>query len=75
MFVGKQMRLTPAQRQPGWDRAFVADKESAIAFLQSGNERFPEFVRRAVSRIEADKVTKWPFFVVLSAGRRPRATS
>lgn len=64
VFVGKQMRLTPAERQPGWDRAFVADKESAIAFLQSGNEHFPEFVRRAVSRIELDKVTKWPFFVV-----------
>lgn len=64
VLIGKQMRLAPTDRQPGWDREFVADKQSAIEFLQSGNEQFPEFVRNAVSHIEPDKVNKWPFFVV-----------
>ncbi|OAR00366.1 hypothetical protein LLEC1_00308 [Akanthomyces lecanii] len=74
VLIGKQMRLAPAERQPGWDRAFVADKQSAITFLQSGNEHFPEFVRRAVSRIEPDKVNKWPFFVVPRLDRWTSAT-
>ncbi|KAJ6785877.1 hypothetical protein PWT90_05452 [Aphanocladium album] len=64
VLIGKQMRLAPADRQPGWDRAFVADKQSAVDFLQSGNEPFPAFVRNAVSRIDPAKVNKWPFFVV-----------
>ncbi|KAJ2984202.1 hypothetical protein NQ176_g140 [Zarea fungicola] len=64
VLIGKQMRLAPADREPGWDRAFVADKQSAIEFLQSGNEHFPEFVNNAVSHLEPSKVNKWPFFVV-----------
>lgn len=64
VLIGKQMRLAPTNREPGWDREFVADKESAIKFLQSGNEHFPEFVRNATSHIEPEKVNKWPFFIV-----------
>ncbi|KAJ3494964.1 hypothetical protein NLG97_g3730 [Lecanicillium saksenae] len=74
VLIGKQMRLAPADRQTGWDRDFVADKQSAIEFLQSGNEAFPEFVRNAVSRIDPDKVNKWPFFVVHRLDRWTSAT-
>ncbi|TQV92377.1 hypothetical protein V2A60_007068 [Cordyceps javanica] len=64
VLIGKQMRLAPAERQPGWDRDFVADKQSAVDFLQAGNEHFPEFVRNATSHLDPAKVNKWPFFVV-----------
>ncbi|KAJ6437234.1 salicylate hydroxylase [Purpureocillium lavendulum] len=65
VLIGKQMRVTSIDtQQTGWEREFVAEKESAIAFLQQGNEAFPEFVRNAVSHIDPAKVNKWPFFVV-----------
>lgn len=38
--IGKQMRLAPAERQPGWDRDFVAEKQSAIALLQGATGTF-----------------------------------
>jgi 2-polyprenyl-6-methoxyphenol hydroxylase-like FAD-dependent oxidoreductase len=63
VLIGKQMRV-PMDLEPGWDREFVAEKESAVAFLQRDNDEFPEFVRNAVSRIDPAKVNKWPFFVV-----------
>ncbi|OAA54419.1 Monooxygenase, FAD-binding protein [Cordyceps fumosorosea ARSEF 2679] len=74
VLIGKQMRLAPAERQLGWGREFVADKQSAIAFLQSGNELFPEFVRNATSRIDPAKANKWPFFAVPKLDRWTSAT-
>jgi len=64
VLIGKQMRVTGIQDRPGWDRDFVNDKESAVAFLQQGNDAFPDFVKKAVSKIDETKVNKWPFFVV-----------
>lgn len=65
VLIGKQMRVpAEATTTPGWDREFVADKQSAIDFLQSNNDEFPDFVQRATSQIDAAKVNKWPFFVV-----------
>ncbi|KAK2608908.1 hypothetical protein QQS21_002621 [Conoideocrella luteorostrata] len=64
VLIGKQMRVSTADKQPGWDREFVADKNSAIQFLQSDNDEFPDFVKQAVSQINPAKVNKWPFFVV-----------
>jgi 2-polyprenyl-6-methoxyphenol hydroxylase-like FAD-dependent oxidoreductase len=63
VLIGKQQRLE-AGTEPDWDRAFVADKEGGMAFLQQGNEAFPEIVQRATSHIDPAKVNKWPFFVV-----------
>ncbi|KAH7018591.1 putative salicylate hydroxylase [Microdochium trichocladiopsis] len=66
VLIGKQMRVTPHETSgAAWEREFVADKQSGVAFLQSGNEHFPPFVQRAVDQITStDKVNKWPFFVV-----------
>ncbi|OAQ83477.1 hypothetical protein PCL_06680 [Purpureocillium lilacinum] len=64
VLIGKQMRVTGIQDRPGWDRDFVNDKDSAVAFLQQGNDAFPDFVKKAVSKIDQAKVNKWPFFVV-----------
>lgn len=64
VLIGKQMRVVPPENQPGWERDFVADKQSAIDFLQGDNDHFPDFVRNAVSAIDPAKVNKWPFFVV-----------
>ncbi|UNI21208.1 hypothetical protein JDV02_007218 [Purpureocillium takamizusanense] len=65
VLIGKQMRVAAGtDGRPGWDRDFVNDKESAVAFLQGGNDAFPAFVKNAVSKIDARKVNKWPFFVV-----------
>ncbi|KZZ92851.1 Aromatic-ring hydroxylase-like protein [Moelleriella libera RCEF 2490] len=63
VLIGKQMRVSPPA-EPLWERAFVADKKSAVRFLQSDNDAFPEFVKNAVAHIDEDKVNKWPFFVV-----------
>ncbi|EED17719.1 monoxygenase, putative [Talaromyces stipitatus ATCC 10500] len=62
VLIGKQQRVSAGK--PGWDREFVADKQGAVEFLQTGNAHFPEFVRNAVSQIDPVKVNKWPFFVV-----------
>lgn len=64
VLIGKQVRLPPGDRQPGWDREFVADKQAALRFLQNGNDHFPEFVKNAVSHIDPAKANIWPFFVV-----------
>lgn len=63
VLIGKQARVSPPA-EPLWERAFVADKKSAVRFLQSDNDAFPEFVKNAVAHIDEDKVNKWPFFVV-----------
>ncbi|OAQ65392.1 salicylate hydroxylase [Pochonia chlamydosporia 170] len=65
VLIGKQMRVPlDITATPGWDRDFVSDKQSAIAFLQSNNDDFPDFVKKATSAIDPAKVNKWPFFVV-----------
>ena len=63
VLIGKQQRVVEGDYE-GWDRDFVADKDSALHFLQQGNQQFPEIVHNAVSRISVEKVNKWPFFVV-----------
>ncbi|KAK1763648.1 FAD-dependent urate hydroxylase [Phialemonium atrogriseum] len=64
VLIGKQQRVAAPQDLPGWDRAFVADKESGVEFLKQDAEHFPEMVQNAVSHISPAKVNKWPFFVV-----------
>ncbi|KND92014.1 FAD-dependent urate hydroxylase [Tolypocladium ophioglossoides CBS 100239] len=64
VLIGKQQRVVLNDVQPGWDREFVADKESGVKFLQQDNELFPEIVHNAASHIDTDTVNKWPFFVV-----------
>jgi 2-polyprenyl-6-methoxyphenol hydroxylase-like FAD-dependent oxidoreductase len=62
VLIGKQQRLSAGE--PGWDRAFVADKQGGVKFLQADNEHFPDFVQNATSHIDPNKVNKWPFFIV-----------
>lgn len=70
VLIGKQQRVAVGEdARPGWDRDFVADKESGIRFLQQDNELFPEIVRNAASCIDPGKVNKWPFFVVPKLAR------
>lgn len=70
VLIGKQMRVpaaavAAAENPSVWEREFIADKQSAVEFLQHDNGHFPEFVQRAVDRIAGtEKVNKWPFFVV-----------
>lgn len=64
VLIGKQQRVVPPEDSPGWERAFVADKESGIQFLKQDAEHFPLIVQNAVSHINPNKVNKWPFFVV-----------
>lgn len=63
IFFGKQMRVTPGDK-PDWDRDFVADKDSALEFLQQNNDHFPEFVKNVTAHIDKATINKWPFFVV-----------
>lgn len=64
VLIGKQHRVDAAdQDRVSWERT-IADKEAAVAFLQQGNEMFPEVVRNATSHISTAKVNVWPFFVV-----------
>lgn len=63
IFFGKQMRVTPGDK-PDWDRDFVADKASALEFLQQNNDHFPDFVKNATAHIDVATINKWPFFVV-----------
>ena len=74
VLIGKQMRVSAPEGQPGWDRDFVADKQGGISFLQQGNESFPDFVHNAVSTIDPEKVNKWPFFVVPKLDKWTSAT-
>ena len=64
VLIGKQQRVDASALPAGWDRAFVADKEGGVAFLQKDANDFPEIVRNAVSAIDPAKVNKWPFFIV-----------
>lgn len=64
VLIGKQQRVTAPEGNLGWERDFIADKESGIEFLKEGNEHFPSIVQNAVSHIDPDKVNKWPFFIV-----------
>ncbi|KAI9902303.1 hypothetical protein N3K66_001655 [Trichothecium roseum] len=65
VLIGKQQRVAAGDRTAaGWDRDFVADKQSGAEFLQQGNDAFPEVVRNATSVVDPQKVNKWPFFVV-----------
>ncbi|KAH8645425.1 monooxygenase [Xylariales sp. PMI_506] len=63
VLIGKQRRIEKELTREEWT-AFMADKESLVAFLQDIDPDFPDVVRRAVSNIPHDKMNVWPFYVV-----------
>ncbi|EGX91643.1 forkhead transcription factor Fkh1/2, putative [Cordyceps militaris CM01] len=60
--IGKQMRLAPAERQPGWDRDFVAEKQSAIALLQGATGTFRILGRRQKIENMAPALRFWQIY-------------
>jgi 2-polyprenyl-6-methoxyphenol hydroxylase-like FAD-dependent oxidoreductase len=61
-FIGKQKRVSELDRE-GW-AALLNDKQWCIEFLRQGAEDLPKVVQNAVSNIELDRISLWPFYVV-----------
>ncbi|CAG7915700.1 unnamed protein product [Penicillium olsonii] len=62
VFIGKQKRAPELDRE-GWT-ALLNDKQWCVDFFRQGAEDFPEVVQNAVSKIELDRISIWPFYVV-----------